>query len=88
MLNLGFREMNKTKVDPSHLDAAKTWAHCRLEERDGAAQEPVAPPSETGIQEQTTTVADPLSESLAFPLCAMAESKRYREAQAQFQADR
>jgi hypothetical protein len=33
MLNLGFQELRKTNTEPSHLAAAKTWALCRLEEK-------------------------------------------------------
>lgn len=33
MLNLGFQELRKTKVESSHLAAAKTWALCRLEKK-------------------------------------------------------
>lgn len=35
MLTIGFKELkNQGKTDPSHLDAAKTWAALRLEEKD------------------------------------------------------
>lgn len=33
MLNLGFVKLRETNIDASHLSAAKTWALCRLEEK-------------------------------------------------------
>ena len=33
MLTIGFQQLKETDIDPSHLDAAKTWAMCRLEEK-------------------------------------------------------
>lgn len=33
MLNLGFAQLRETNIDASHLSAAKTWALCRLEEK-------------------------------------------------------
>lgn len=34
MLNIGFKTLKETNIDPSHLSAAKTWANCRIEEKE------------------------------------------------------
>src|SRR2546425_5148442 len=36
MLAIGYREMQKTEANHSLLDSAKTWAQCKLEDRDAA----------------------------------------------------